>query len=119
LATHQLPEAFAEIAQARQLDGNPWTLADLGHAYAVSGKRAETEKVLAELMKQAQERYVSKYFIARIYAALGEKDKAFEWMERAYSDRDESETWLKVDPMMDDLHSDPRYASLLARLGLT
>jgi hypothetical protein len=48
---------------------------------------------------------------------LGEKEKAFE-MERAFEDRDESETWLKVDPMMDSLHSDPRYAELLRRLGL-
>jgi serine/threonine-protein kinase len=118
LQNGQTPEAFAEIQRSRQLDDNQWTLSDLGHAHAVSGKRAEAEKVLEQLKERAKRGYVSKYLVARIYVGLGEKEKAFEWMEKAFEDRDEGETWLKVDPMMDSLHSDPRYAELLRRLGL-
>jgi eukaryotic-like serine/threonine-protein kinase len=118
LQNGQTEEAFAEIRKSRELDDNPWTLADLGHAYAATGKRLDAEKVLAELMARAQGHYVSKYLVARIYAALGQKDTAFEWMDKAYEDRDESETWLKVDPMMDGLRGDPRTSDLLRRLGL-
>jgi tetratricopeptide (TPR) repeat protein len=119
LQNHQVSEALEQIKRARQLDDNPWTLADLGHAYAVSGREAEARRILEELNDLSKRRYVSKYFIARIYAGLGEKDRAFQWMEKALEDRDESETWLKVDPMMDGLRSDPRCASLLQRLGLS
>ncbi|HSS43714.1 MAG TPA: tetratricopeptide repeat protein, partial [Thermoanaerobaculia bacterium] len=118
LQNGQTSEAFAEIQRSRQLDDNQWALADLGHAYAVSGKRAEAEGVLRELKERAKRGYVSKYLVARIYAGLGEKDTAFGLMEKAFEDRDESETWLRVDPMMDSLHSDARYADLLRRLGL-
>jgi serine/threonine protein kinase/tetratricopeptide (TPR) repeat protein len=118
LQNHQVAEALGQIQRARELDDNAWTLADLGHAYAVSANPAEARRILIKLEELSKRRYVSKYFVARIYAGLGENDRAFQWMEKAFEDRDESETWLKVDPMMDELRSDPRYADLLRRLGL-
>ena len=113
-----LPEALAEFQIARRLDDNPWTLADLGHLYAVQGRKADAEKVLAELKERARRRYVSPYFIARVYTGLKEREQAFAWLEKAYEARDESLTWLKVDPVMESLRLDPRFADLLRRLGL-
>jgi eukaryotic-like serine/threonine-protein kinase len=112
------PEALAEFQTARRLDDNPWTLAQLGHLYAVQGKRADAQKVLAALKERALRRYVSPYFFARVYTGLKEKEQAFAWLEKAYEARDEALTWLKVDPVMESLRSDPRFADLLRRIGL-
>lgn len=57
-------------------------------------------------------------YIAEIYAALGEKDHAFEWLEKALGDRDEELVFLKVNPRLDPLRSDPRFQRLLERVGL-
>jgi hypothetical protein len=56
--------------------------------------------------------------IATVYAGLGDRDKAFEWLEKAYQERSPRLTWLKVEPMLDSIRSDPRYADLLRRMGL-
>ena len=58
------------------------------------------------------------YFIADVYAARGDPDAAFEWLERAFTKRDVGLLWLKVDVCMRPLHSDPRYNTLLRRMGL-
>ncbi len=55
--------------------------------------------------------------MAIIYTGLGEKEKAFEWLEKAYEDRSELMTWLKVDPRLDPLRDDPRFQDLLRRVG--
>ncbi|HEX7253188.1 MAG TPA: protein kinase [Thermoanaerobaculia bacterium] len=115
---NQVSEAISQIERARQLDDNPWVAADLGHAYAVSGRPEDARRIINDLRELSKRRYVSKYFIARIHAGLGEKDQTFDWLQRAIEDRDESETWLKVDPMMDVIREDTRYKELLARLGL-
>jgi hypothetical protein len=55
--------------------------------------------------------------VALVYAGLGEKDRAFEWLERAYKDHDKSLYFLKVDPTLDPLRSDPRFQDLLRRMN--
>ena len=90
----------------------------LGRVYAVSGKKDEAIKVLAELNDRAKHPYVSSYLIASIYAGLGDKDKAFASLERAYEDRSWYMNHLKLDPELDSLHSDPRFADLVRRVGL-
>jgi len=67
---------------------------------------------------KAKQRYVSSYAIATVYAGLGDRDKAFEWLEKAYDERSPGLTWLKAEPMLDSIRSDPRYAILLRRIGL-
>ena len=89
----------------------------LGRVYAVSGKKDEAIKVLAELNDRSKHPYVSSYLIASIYAGLGDKDKAFASLERAYEDRSYM-SHLKLDPELDSLHSDPRFADLVRRVGL-
>jgi serine/threonine protein kinase/TolB-like protein/Tfp pilus assembly protein PilF len=93
-------------------------LAGLGHVYAVSGKKVEARKVLNELERLAQQEYVTAVATALIYAGLGEKDDAFAWLEKAHEERSFELTWLKVEPRWDNLHSDPRFADLLRRMGL-
>jgi len=62
--------------------------------------------------------YVPPYNIATVDAALGDKDEAFAWLDRAYADRSFYLTWIKVDPQMDSLRLDPRFADLMRRVGL-
>ena len=110
-------EAIAEFQNARSSEDNPAILGALGHVYAVSGNRGEAEKIIKEL-KGLSERYVAPYHIAIIYASLQNKDKAFEWLEEAYQGRDEWLLYLKIDPRLDSLCSDPRFGDLLRRIGL-
>ena len=73
--------------------------------------------MLNELKGRSERSYVSPYFIALIYTGLGEKDKAFEWLEKAYHERHPYLAFLKVEPVFDTLRSDPRFADLLRRIG--
>ncbi len=112
-------EAIAEYQKAAGLIGNiPEIAASLGHAYAVSGKRDEAQKVIADLKELSNRRYVDPSLIAVIYAGLGENDQAFHWLEKAYEDRSGFLVHAKVEPIFDDLRSDPRFTDLLRRVGL-
>ena len=90
----------------------------LGHAYAVSGKRAEAHKVLAELKDLSKRRYVAPFDIALVYVGLGDKAQALEWLQRAYEDHSFRLTWIKVDPRLDSLRGEPRFQDLLRRMNL-
>ncbi|HJZ66610.1 MAG TPA: protein kinase [Blastocatellia bacterium] len=114
-----LPEALAEYQRARQLDDDPWVLALLGHAYAVSGKRDEALKALDQLKEASKQRYTAAYGFAVLYTGLGERDQAFQWLERSYQDRANDLINLKIDPLLDNLRSDPRFADLVRRVGLS
>ncbi len=116
--TGAVPEAIAEYQKARQLNDDPWVLALLGHALATSGKRDEALKILDQLKQISRQRYVNAYNFALVYAGLGERDQAFQWLEKSYQDREPRITRLKVDPLLGDLHSDPRFADLVRRVGL-
>ena len=74
--------------------------------------------MLDQLKERSKGSYVSPYFIALVYAALGEKDHAFEWLEKAYNEHQPYLTLIKVEPVFDSLRSDPRFADLLSRIGL-
>ncbi len=111
-------EAIAELNQAYRLNEMPQTLAALGHGFAISGQRAEAQKVIAELQETAKRRYVSPYDVATIYAGLGEKERALAWLEKAFEDRSGwLALWLKVDPKFDSLRPDPHFSNLLRRIG--
>jgi tetratricopeptide (TPR) repeat protein len=79
-------EAVLEFQKARALGEVSLALCSLAYAYAVAGKKAEARKVLSDYRQQSRYGYVSPYYIARIYAGLGEKDNAFEWLDRAYKE---------------------------------
>ena len=112
-------EAIAEYKVAIPLSGDsPDELASLGYAYALSGRRREARAVLGELKGRSRRRYISPTVIAFLHAGLGEKDEAFAWLDRAVEGRDFILVFLKVDPTFDRLRADPRFASLLRRVGL-
>ena len=112
------PEAIAEYLKARQLYDDPYVLGLLGHAYAMSGKRDEALKTLNQLKDVASRRYVPLYTFAMIYAGLGEKDEAFQWLEKSYQAHEPKITRIKVEPLLDGLRSDRRFADLVRRIGL-
>jgi tetratricopeptide (TPR) repeat protein len=112
-------EAIAELQKARrQRTGEDLVIASLGYAYAASGKKGEAQKLLDELQEQSRQRYVSPYLIAYLSLALGKRDEALAWLEKGYESHDQWMMWLKSDPKLDNLRSDPRFADLMRRVGL-
>jgi Tol biopolymer transport system component len=90
----------------------------LARTYALSGRKSEALTLLDELNELSTQHYVSSYRIAAVYAALGDKDRAFKWLDHAYEARDGWLIWLAVDPVVDSLRSDERFTELLRRIGL-
>jgi DNA-binding winged helix-turn-helix (wHTH) protein/TolB-like protein/Tfp pilus assembly protein PilF len=111
-------EAIAEFQTGVKLSGSPLMLALLGHAYAASGKRIEAQQVLTDLQQLQDQRYVSPYTVAAIYAGLGDKDQAFKWLDTAVESRDIWLMNLKVDPLFAKLRSERRFTDTLARIRL-
>ena len=113
------PEATAEFRKALQLsDGDTNDLAALGLALAASHQPAEARKILDQLKERSQQTYVQPMWLAVIYIALGEKDQAFDWMQKAYEDRSAWLVYLKVDPLFDSVRQDARFTDLMRRVGL-
>jgi tetratricopeptide (TPR) repeat protein len=112
-------QAIAEFKTSMTLSGrSPLYTASLAHAYAVGGNRGEVRKLLDELNEVSKRRYVPSYQLAVVYAGLDEKDSAFRLLENAYAERSGSLIYLNRDPRLKDLHSDPRFADLVRRIGL-
>jgi serine/threonine protein kinase/TolB-like protein len=112
-------EAIAEFQQAANNSNRaPLAITSLGHAFAASGNQLEAQRVLAELKELSQHRYVSPYGIAMIYAALGDKEQAFQWLERANDERNTELVFLKVDPRADPLRNDLRFQELVKKVGI-
>jgi len=113
------PEAIAEFQTGVKLSGSPLMLALLGHAYAAAGRTAEAKQVLNDLQQlEGQQRYVSPYTVAAIYAGLGDQEQAFKWLDKAVEERDIWLMNLKVDPVFAKLRTNRKFADLLARIRL-
>ena len=78
----------------------------------------EARATLEAVKSLAQKEFVSPYGIASYYAVTGDNDRALDWLEKAYSERDGTLVWLKVHPRLDGLRGEPRFRDLLARLRL-
>jgi TolB-like protein/DNA-binding winged helix-turn-helix (wHTH) protein/Tfp pilus assembly protein PilF len=109
-------KAIAECRKALETSDAPGLLATLGHAYARSGNRREALKVLEQLQNQSLKRTVTAVNFAWLYVALGDKQEALNWLERAYDDEDGSLYGLKLDPFLDPLRDEPRFKQLLPRV---
>jgi TolB-like protein len=110
-------EAIAEYHKAFELNDDPVVLAMLAHAEASIGKQTEARKILAQLTEEANGRYVSAYAFAVIHLALGEKDQALHWLEKAARDHaGPNINLLKVDPYLDPLRGDPRFEALVSAI---
>lgn len=118
LAKKMFVEAIAVMEKARLLDNNPWILAPLSYAYAKLGDHTEAKKIHKKLKNIAKNKYIAPYFFAEIYIGLGNLNKAFEYLEQAYQQFNVQLQWMKIEPLFDDLRSDPRLPDLLRRMGL-
>ncbi|HET7151875.1 MAG TPA: protein kinase [Candidatus Acidoferrum sp.] len=120
---HRNADAVAQFKKAvdatpKQSLMYPFLLGVLGHAYASAGNKSDAQAVLQTLLARAKESYASPFDIALIYTALGDKDAAFAWLDKAVAERS---TWLvysKWEPRLDPLRYDPRFPKLLQRIGL-
>ena len=113
------PQAIHEFDQLRTLvPNNPAMLMAYGHALAVSGDRDKARQVLTQLTSLGKTRYVPAVYFAVLYLGLGEHDTAFQWFDRALSERNDRLVYLAVDPIADSVRSDPRFRNLMTRIGL-
>jgi hypothetical protein len=110
-------EALDSLTQATKLSKSLNLLASLGHAQALFGQPVPARQVLAVLEDRSRESYVPSYYFAIVHTGLGERDRAFEWLERAYQERSTVLAYLRIDPRLAPLRSDPRYEELVRRLG--
>jgi len=119
-------EAIKETEKAVELSGkNPMMVGRLGRVLAAAGRQEEAQNILNEMLNHLKpsevtgERvYVSPYYIAIIYLKLGQKDLAFDWLERAFETQDDMIVHLKADPDFEVISADPRFQSLLKKMNL-
>ena len=89
-----------------------------GIVYAKTGRRAEAQKIINELIDRSKKESGSAYEVARLYFSIGDVDQGFNWLYRAYAERGQSVYLIKVDPFLDSIRSDPRYSDLLRKMNL-
>ena len=117
-AKGQYEEAIVEFRKSLALNDDPWVKALLARSLAKSGKRDEAYKLLGELQSESARRYVPSSGVAVVFAALGEKDKAFVWLEKDVNERSPRAPMFSANPVFDDLRDDPRFKDLLRRIEL-
>jgi tetratricopeptide (TPR) repeat protein len=119
LAKGKLAEALAEFEKAREYSGgNSETVSMIGYTRARMGDRRGASAALAELLAREPARYVPPFNVAMIHHGLGDRDATFEWLEKAYRERDVRLTFLKVEWKWNGLRADPRFQSLAKRMSL-
>jgi TolB-like protein/DNA-binding winged helix-turn-helix (wHTH) protein/Tfp pilus assembly protein PilF len=110
-------EAMAEFHKARALPGSPaFAMANIAATSALSGNPAEARRWLAQLRQSARQQYVPAIYLAAIYWALGDRNEAITWVQKAYDERSDYMLYLKTDPWFDSLRSDARVQHLLDRV---
>lgn len=106
------------VGEFQKLGDQPHALGHMGNVYARMERVGEARATISRLEEHVQKNGIGRYEIALVYAGLGERDSAFTWLEKSYDVRDKGLTYLKIDPCMDPLRSDPRFAHLVRRVGL-
>ena len=115
----KLPQAISEYQKAIEISSDARSTVALAHAYSAAGNKTEAVTILRDLERKSTQSSASAFMMATIYAALGENDKAFAFLEKAYAEKSlEITPFLKSDLAFDNLRSDPRYGRLLHRVGL-
>jgi tetratricopeptide (TPR) repeat protein len=111
-------KAINELRKAAALSAGPVELASLAHAYARGGYLLRARSIIRDLEERSARAYVPRYDMAIVYAGLGKKDRAFEWLAKSCNEQDVELVALNADLELDDLHSDPRFKDLLHCVGL-
>jgi tetratricopeptide (TPR) repeat protein len=112
------PEAIAEVKKIRSPDATrygPWLL---GHIYALQGRRREALEAVSQLQQLSKRTYVDPAYVGNIYAALGKKDLAFVWLDKAFEEHSTSILGLETNWLFAPIRSDPRFADMVRRAGL-
>jgi len=111
-------EAIATLQKALTLSrDNPLYLGNLGYAYARAGATDQAIKVLDELKRLSKRKFVGSFAFALVYGGLGDKDQAFQWLNKALEERNIELAYAKMEPHYDLLRSDPRFQDLLRRMN--
>ncbi len=112
-------EALALVSRSAELSGNaPFWVQGIGYVHATAGRRDLAEGVLTKIREMMSKAYFSPVFMALIHFRLGEPDRGFEWLDKAFVDGDHWLEYIKVFPGFDNARGDPRYAALVEKLGL-
>jgi len=117
-ANGDFDEAIAALKEAVARSGRaPFIMAELARTYAVAGQRQEAEALMTTLTAtDSGGSHLSAQYHTYVYAALGDSDKAFEWLEKAFEAREQNVLWARVDPRFDSLRDDPRFAAFIRRV---
>jgi tetratricopeptide (TPR) repeat protein len=115
----RLAEGIAQLRRAAELSGRlPPVLSSLGYSYALAGETDQAHAILKELIETSVKKYVSAYDLALINIGLGQKDAAFELLRDAVEERCGWLIFLKIEPVLDSIRSDPRFKDLIRAVGL-
>jgi tetratricopeptide (TPR) repeat protein len=118
VALSRFPEAIQAFEKAVAISADALSLGYLGHAYARAGQTGAALSVLDQLLSRLERGYVTITPFVCLYAGLGERDRVFEWLEKAFQERDPMLFWLRSVPYFEPLHADPRFEELARRIGL-
>lgn len=113
-------DALAEVHKEKDLrkEKDHRSEAMIAATNALMGERKEALQLLNDLLERSKHVHVSPYDIAYIYVALGENDLCFEYLEKAYEEYENELRFLKVEPLFDNIRSDPRFKALLKKIGV-
>jgi tetratricopeptide (TPR) repeat protein len=117
-AKGQYADAVVHWNKSLVLSGEAAQAINLQQAYTVGGYRAYLNKELQQINKSSPGEHLDPLGVAQLYTRLGDKDAAFEWLERAYNQRSSWLNFIRADPVYDPLHSDRRFTEMLRRIGL-
>ena len=110
--------ALEELQRAVEIShSSPLTVSALAHAFALSGNHSQARKLLAQLEVLSNTQYVSPFYMAIVYLGLGQNELAMNWLQKAYADRSNGLVFLKVEPELDPVRSDPRFIALIQKLN--
>lgn len=110
-------EAIDELKRAREVLDSSFNVAGLGYAYAMAGKRKDAQKLLTELNDRSKREHVPLYLFAILYGVMGQKQEALACLEEGYKTRAGQLIYLKIDPRLDVLRSEPGFKTLLQRMN--
>ena len=111
-------EAIEALNKAAAISHDPVSMAYLACAHARAGDRSVASGMLEDLLSRSEREAVTPRCFVLVYGAIGERDRAFEWMDRAYAAHDSGLFFMRVMPLYDPLRPDPRFAEMLRRLGI-
>ncbi len=119
LSRSESENAIAEFNKTLEIiPGFATAIASLGHAYALMGRQVEARQLVQELLDKSATSYVPPALIAEVEFALGDKEKAYEHLERAFEERSNWLLYFKAFPGFDDIRAEEKFAKLIKRMGL-